>query len=175
MWPVLVECWSASRTTFCMSSSPTNSDSRSSRAATISFKSLATISRVSLSVEKMFSYAVVGFGIWLCITLQYGIHVLIAPDVRRWGSVDAPADFLDNPTAPRKAPAAPTMKLFHRAPFWSNTISYPSSRMADVCSFFVINCSPWLKKISECYVLKCSRMAQFCSLFFINRFLTFAL
>ena len=40
---------------------------------------------------------------------QYGIHVLVAPDVRRWGSVAAPADFVDNPIAPRKALAAPTM------------------------------------------------------------------
>ena len=63
---------------------------------------------------------------------QYGIHVLVAPDVRRWGSVAAPADFLDNPIAPRKALAAPTMKLFHRAPFWSNTIPYPSSRSGDI-------------------------------------------
>ena len=42
---------------------------------------------------------------------------MVAPDVRRWGSVAAPADFLDNPIAPRKVLAAPTIKLFHHSHF----------------------------------------------------------
>ena len=42
--------------------------------------------------------------------VQYGIHVWVTPDARNL------ANFLDNPIAPRKALAAPTMKLFHRVP-----------------------------------------------------------